>query len=87
MVKRPGTAMRPGTAIRPGLPAKPGGTARPKAAATRATAARQPAPARPGGVPFSHGSQAPGGPPASTTPSRTAPGQDRYKDMLAGLLR
>jgi hypothetical protein len=49
--------------------------------------ARQPAPARPGGVPFSHGSQAPGGPLASTSPSRTAPGQDRYKDMLAGLLR
>ena len=24
---------------------------------------------------------------ASTTPRRTAPGQDRYKDMLAGLLR
>jgi len=80
MVKRPGTAMRPG------LSAKPASAARPKVA-TRATVARQAATARPGSVPFSHGSQAPGGPPASTVPSRTTPGQDRYKDMLAGLLR
>jgi hypothetical protein len=72
--------------MRPGLPAKPGTMGRPTAA-TRATVARQAVTARPGSVPLSHGSPAPGGALASTTPSRTAPGQDRYKDMLAGLLR
>ena len=48
---------------------------------------RQAATIRPGSVPVSHGNPAPDGALAGATPSRTAPGQDRYKDMLAGLLR
>jgi hypothetical protein len=37
---------------------------------------------------FSHPSSAPASAVlANSTPARTAPGQDRYKDMLAGLLR